>query len=1159
MSRYQWPGQPGGDETEDAPGKRARFNTLGRLELNPLQAPRPRPAAPGLRAPANGREHLWQPLGPHTVVGGQAEGGPRISGRINALAVHPDGERLYAVSGHGGVWYSRDGGASWASLGGLASTDTSGINRPAQRHACGAIQVAFGATEADDLVFVGTGDPANQPDAEPGTSLGGVGILVGQGPAAAAGPDPWVREAKNLIGNAAFRIVREPGGSTVVAATRTGLFQRPAVPGADVDWVRPAGTPFDTLADACTDVLWTAADGARPARLWVWVRTGPSGGLWVRDDGQVNFTKIATAGTLGRRASLAASTPPDLVWVLNDRPNGTLPLLYRVAAAGGGTPVATLVTGVPDILKTQGFYDIAIDVDPAHPERVVLGGSFMDATLPDGTVVSSNGAIVVADVVASGASFTYGSAASPFTMIGVGVHADVHDLRYSNGGARLWVGCDGGVFRSDRPTSMVGFYARNHGITVAESNFLGNHAASEGHVAAGLQDNAVITRHSNGVWKLVGLGDGGGIAFDPLRPDRFMRQHFQGFWSSSDGVLSGTELLDRAGTFAQNEFDASAFYSMPAGIAHRRGSPAPAIANVGQIILGTHRLWYTENFGTSWVTLPTGTDPLPANLVQDSLGQAITVCRWQTPDVAWVLTPKLLTRYARTAGSDNGGGPGSWAMQTVVAATVNNKNDGSFAFGPMRDAVAWTEVAVNLDAPGTARGTLGALYLGTSGKASDSAVDTLWWFDGTGVWMPTGLRNHAQGVGAPVTAVVCDAAFPDEVYVGTTVGVWKGTRSFAGGLPSWNWEKRLNGLPEAAVEDLAILNDGGLRLLRAAIAARGVWELRLDSTEVGELTYVRAHQDDLRYRTPTVPPAVPLRRDGSTPRSWHGSPDVRPRVAPVPLAAPAAPAWVRGGANVDAEKLRRFQAALRSLKNDPRVRATGQWDSYFNEVLREHGAPLLPSPPAAANTVSIGTAYWNAAMALPHGRAEPWGSATPTEADLHDFTPPLEEGDVGRTSCSLPRRACKVDIVVHHRGLDARDGADVRVTLLKWLDPRTRGASSFSDSATWFSDPVPWTAAVNEVLNGATGASSQSFAAGWSFVGTTNATRRLTLAGQTLDPLHSGVASFDIDLSGLRRNRVLLLVAVIRAGADVALQPATLHDLALSSPNVAVRSVRLFP
>ncbi|MFN7929976.1 MAG: hypothetical protein U0Y68_19060 [Blastocatellia bacterium] len=1178
MSRYDWPAAAREEEGDDPRG-RHRFVRRFRREFDPegaLAAGRAALQAPSLLGPVpgaaiNGRAHLWQPLGPLAVTSGQAIGGPRITGRINMLAVHPDGNRVYAASGNGGVWYTNDAGTSWRSLGGLAATPgLPDITRPAHRNACGSITVIWGATEADDLVYVGTGETADTPDAQPGSSLGGLGILRAEHPATAAGADPWTREAKNFIGEGVCRIAVRPGGVEVVAATTNGLFERPA--GGGDNWVRVAAPPFDTLSVKCADVLWTRGDASRPERLWVWVQRGASAGLWVRDAGAAAFQRIlAPPAVRAKRAVLSLVDPsvaPDQFFVLVDDYDGVNtnrpPLLFRVACATNALPVATAVAGVPAILGRQGFYDIAIATHPTQPNRVVLGGNTSVAQTPDGTVLKApgntdDGAVVVGDVALNGAVLTFGHPAAS-RMVGVGVHADVHDLAWSNNGNRLWAACDGGVFRSDKPDKQVGFYAVNNGLAVIESNYLISHPLCEGYLVTGLQDNGIISRRSGSVWSHEGNGDGGGVAFDPLRPDRYLRQFHNGRWGSSDGTFSLPVV--------KAESDAAAFYSSAASIAHRRGVALAAAPNVRQVIVGTDRVWYTEDFGTTWFTLPSGTASPTANLGLDSFGEAVTVCRWQSPDVAWVLGARTLKRYARNVGSDAAGGPGVWNAVPVMPTPVipEGKEKKRPPIPPtMRDSAIWTDVAVNLDPPAgagqppTQRGALGAVYVGTVGVADNADVDTLWWFDGTDKWFPTGLRKDPLGVPAPVTAIVCHPDFPNDVWVGTTVGVWRGVRTDNGANPpTWQWEGFVNGLPEAAVEDLVIFNDNGLVLLRAAIAARGVWELRLDVADVQDLTYLRAHDDDLRYRAR----AVDKKRDLVTQRSWHGSPDVRPREAPRLRPAPATLPWIRTTAGVNAELLRRFQAALRARTNDPRVQATGRWDGYFNEVLRDLGAPLAPAP-AAANTVSINKAFWNLSMVAPHATAEPWGAALPTEADFADYTAALTEGDLQRASCSLPPQAVKVDIVIHQRGLAPQDGADVRITLLKWIDPKKKNKAKWDDHTTWFSGNVPWTGAVNDVLNSATGTTAQAFADGWSFVGTTNATRRQALAGQTLDALHPGIVTFDLNLSGLKKDTLVLLVAVIRSGAgaanDIALAPATLEDLAMTRPNVAVRSVRIVP
>ena len=134
MSRYDWPRVPRTEQGGDDPRTRGRFLRLPRTEFD-SEGARTASRSPiggvagahGAFAPASVRQHLWQPLGPLTVVHGQAIGDPRIAGRVNMLAVHSGGQRVYAASANGGVWYTNNGGTSWTSLGGFAVT-SSGVS-----------------------------------------------------------------------------------------------------------------------------------------------------------------------------------------------------------------------------------------------------------------------------------------------------------------------------------------------------------------------------------------------------------------------------------------------------------------------------------------------------------------------------------------------------------------------------------------------------------------------------------------------------------------------------------------------------------------------------------------------------------------------------------------------------------------------------------------------------------------------------------------------------------------------------------------------------------------------------------------------------------------------------------------------------------------------
>jgi hypothetical protein len=986
-------------------------------------------------------------------------------------------------------------------------------------------------------VFVGTGEPVAT-SGLPGGSLGGLGVLSAVGPADDSLVDnPWTLEGQaQLEGGGVFRLAEEPGGGLILAATTRGLFRRGAT--AADPWTRVSGTPFNAFQGRVSDVLWTAASGGVPERIWAWVWAGPGRGLWFRNDGSANWTRIAIPGLAEGRGVLAAPAAAAAATVYAFHDLGNNNDLYRVDATTA-PPTAAVVANVPNVVRGQGFYDMAMAVDPANPVRVVLGGSATNVADPAGGNVNGEGAIWAGTVSAPPAP-SYSNA----THIGIGCHADVHDLVFSNAGGRLWTGCDGGIFRSDNSARVAGFYPRNDGTPVTEPNYLAVHPRLEGFIVAGLQDNGIIERASSSVWRHTGDGDGGGVVLRPDAPDRFARQFHNAFWETISP-------LGRGGVpFAtyQAEHDASQFYSQPAGVVHTR-TVGPLTFPIGQVLVGTNRVWMTQDFGATWATLPTGTDALlPAYLpAQDRLGSAVVACRWQSPDEAWVLTANEVYELTRTPGTDSLLSVGTWARRTELRRSFASPA-GSTRNRVKRSAV-WTDLAVDLDAGGVRRGPRGAFYLGTTGHPTQPAVDTLYWFDGDLTLHATGLRSEAGGVPAPVTSIACDPAHPDEVYAGTTVGVWRGVRTFAAGVPDWAWTPLVNGLPEAAIEDLSTFSDGPVRLLRAAIMARGVWELQID-VDTADLTYVRVHEDDMRHRATSI---LLQRNLAPGERSWHSSPDIRPRPALRPATPPTAATPWTFAAQPAPLVLRQFQAALRSRFADPRFRANGLWDRYFDECLLDRG-----SPTTVGGQASVTRAFYDTVMVAPHATAELWGTAAPTEADLHELSAPIAEGVIGATSMTVPAALHRVDVVVHRRGLDALPGADARVTLLQWRDPDILpwNWARPNDPTTWFQGAVPWAAAVNEVLDSATGVPASAFGDGWSFVGTNAATRRRS-PGTDLDNLASGVVTFDLDLTGVRTNTVVLLVAVIRADGPSSLAPAPLRDLTLGNPHVAVRSLRV--
>jgi hypothetical protein len=1199
MARYDWPG-PRDPERRD----RARFRAEALFERLADVPGVILSEASALRSSLLGAllgdadANVWLPIGPSVVIEGQAGSAPRVNGRVRDIAVSDDGQRVYAATANGGVWYSGDAGANWSPLGSGASTPVGEALAPGPNSlATSCLLVTFGsnADGSQDQVYAGTGEIRPYSHGYPGGKAAGIGVLKLIRPLpdalAHAEINPWQREAGNLSGMGIFRLARNPGPTenALIAATSTGLWKRTGAFVEGNNWTRVTQGPFDFDADDdkwCTDVWWEPAKGPTPSRLWVALIDDTlftDTGIWVSEagvDGPYEKVDLDGASRSGRLGISVHKKDPSIAYVL-----GRGPRLWRI-----DTKRARRVRKLPNHLfgddNDQSAYDLAVAAHPEKPDEVIVGGSAVLAEQTMGTV-DGKPKLVGGDWSASlfRLTITGTAAADDYacnfdttkqdapgtdanTFIGSNVHSDVHIVRYTGvpAGQHVWVGCDGGVYQSTQKGDSYSFIPRNNGLSVIEAGYVASHPTADGAVIIGTQDNGALRRIGDTIWSLWVYGDGGGVAYHPTVPRHYVGQYTQGDWNSTSGRWVPPVERDKCSKESiKTENNASAFYS-----------DLDIIAGVGQkarVALGTNRLWISEDWdptsgaaNMTWQTLPSGSDPRlngKNNTGQDAIDSeygSVRVVLWAGPpghreDRILVMCRRAILSYVRDAGT------GKWAKPHVISRynekcgddEMDNDEIGETTSSVMPAIGAWSDVAIH----DPARGAHGSFYVSATGYATfddetlkdAGRMDTLWWFDGAGTWHPTRLRGNVSATRAPAFAVAVD---PDDigiVYAGTSAGVWKGQLTFNGAQPAWAWEIFSNGLPDAYVQDLSFFKHGDLKLLRAAMQARGVWEVDLSvPPSPPRRTYLRAHHFDTRRRFPTVMMDPESRQSPPADFKWYDGPDVRLRPAPGapppprPIGLTGLP-WTRTKSG-NTYRLWAIQTAMHA--DDPLVRPTGKWTHQFDARIKAYrAAKSLPNP----GTATIDVALWDRAVADNKFFFNPWDSPEPTEADLKELIQEVNFTIAGAFAILAFPVACKVDVLVHHRHFQPVNGADIKVLLLR----REIDTATESDGG-GVALSAAWKNAVVQRLGGG----AQALPDGWEVVGLASPTAPVSA-------MMPRPVTFDVDFSAdppFTTGTVWVFVAVVSADTDEAttssLAGDTIEALVRNSHHVAARLFYVF-
>lgn len=217
-------------------------------------------------------------------------------------------------------------------------------------------------------------------------------------------------------------------------------------------------------------------------------------------DGGLTFNSVVGTGinytSLTHALIAVSSSDPDFVAVAVFPIANPYSAILVYTSSNLGTTYTS--NGMTAISESQCWYNFAFDVSPVNKLDIVVCGVRLHS--------SSDG----------GAHFNYTNG---------DIHADVHDVRYSEDGSKLYVCTDGGIFIGTTPSQLYQF---NGNMDISQIYSLGVSKTNAGKVAIGLQDNGskFVTTPAQ-IWTSCGGADGMECFFDPT-DDNILYNSFQG-------------------------------------------------------------------------------------------------------------------------------------------------------------------------------------------------------------------------------------------------------------------------------------------------------------------------------------------------------------------------------------------------------------------------------------------------------------------------------------------------------------------------------------------------------------------------------------------------------------------------------------------------------
>ncbi len=685
----------------------------------------------GLAVPGN----QWVNLGPSNasfIKNGSVTLNVVDSGRLRTILVHPsNAATIYIATSGGGVWKTTNGGTSWTAL-----TDS-----------LGALSIGALAMDpnAPDTLFLALGDPFD------GTGLGFVKSTDGGA--------SW--SSPVMIGDSTKTmdlVVSPVDSQLLLAGTNKGVL-RSTDGGAT--WTNTTPALGITTGDPiCWDIAWTGGSNFVATfsdRLGSYTNTGQ---VWYTSDGGATWTKstgMTFSAGLWRISLGAAPSNLQVMYAMASKPlaSGAIETAdifksldgghtwtalniasknHTNGAAGGFAELfapAWAKTGSPGtVLGGQGFYNHAIAIDPADPNKAYFSGQLYTTYTADGGSTWKR----VTDWMAQ--------ASTPY------VHADAHCAAWGPDGS-LYLGSDGGIFKStDRGATWTD--QLNKGIVSHLLYSVGSSLANRNAMIGGLQDNGTRVRSgATSTFNATIGGDGFGSLVHAKNASLMLGSiYYADAYKSTDGGANFTESITGI-TGAKDGAKANfwtRFYAFPGDAT---GNTVFTFTNAA--------IFKSTDFGGNWSSL--GTGGLPASWVNRNM--ACHASNGQVYGVVGsvgtgVTDPRVfLTQNAGASWNQ----VGTWPSGTAFSYIWIDTND------------------------------INTVYV-ASVTASSTATH-LWKTSNFGAsWTP--IDGNGFPAGIPVNVIQNDPGDSSTLYAGTNLGVYKSTDGgaswarFGTGLPLVN-------------------------------------------------------------------------------------------------------------------------------------------------------------------------------------------------------------------------------------------------------------------------------------------------------------------------------------------------------------------------------------